>query len=324
MPEPTDFSSLRQIYSQRQPEPATEIATEAISPEAYDDRDGYNPTFLGAGSFILPLPLAQDTDDMVEVEAGARPGRPYELCYRRFSVVMNKYRRLCCVTGVNIDGAAVFYHPKRPGWRADPRIPESAQVLGPEFYVPTTFDRGHMVRRLDPVWGDAGEALQANNDTHHYTNSCPQVHSFNDVAWGDLEDWVLSQEQTRASKASVFTGPIFRSDDPVYRGVQVPRQFYKIIVVVDDETHRLSAIAFKRDQSADLPTGAETAFDPGRFAVDQLTLADLEQSTGLDLSALKPHDAFATHQPEEAASEIPVRRRLAGVRDAILWAQRTR
>ena len=24
---------------------------------------------------------------------------------------------------------------------------------GAEFYVPTVFDRGHMVRRLDPVWG---------------------------------------------------------------------------------------------------------------------------------------------------------------------------
>ena len=47
---------------------------------------------------------------------------------------------------------------------------------GPEFYVPTVFDRGHMVRRLDPVWGTEGPARLANADTHHYTNSCPQVH----------------------------------------------------------------------------------------------------------------------------------------------------
>ena len=64
---------------------------------------------------------------------------------------------------------------------------------GAEFYVPTVFDRGHMVRRLDPVWGNEGTARLANADTHHYTNSCPQVHSFNDMTWGDLEDWILSQ-----------------------------------------------------------------------------------------------------------------------------------
>jgi hypothetical protein len=39
---------------------------------------------------------------------------------------------------------------------------------------------------LDPVWGTEGTARLANADTHHYTNSCPQVHSFNDMTWGDL------------------------------------------------------------------------------------------------------------------------------------------
>ena len=99
---------------------------------------------------------------------------------------MSRSRRLCCTTGVNIDGSAPFFHIKRPGWKIDPRIPEEAQVGGPEFYVPTVFDRGHMVRRLDPVWGKERAAVLANADTHHYTNSCPQVHSFNDMTWGDL------------------------------------------------------------------------------------------------------------------------------------------
>ena len=42
------------------------------------------------------------------------------------------------------------------------------------------------MRRLDPVWGTENTARLANADTHHYTNSCPQVHSFNDATWGDL------------------------------------------------------------------------------------------------------------------------------------------
>jgi DNA/RNA endonuclease G (NUC1) len=63
---------------------------------------------------------------------------------------MSRSRRLCCTTGVNIDGRAPFFHIKRPGWKIDPRIPQEAQVGGAEFYVPTVFDRGHMVRDLIP------------------------------------------------------------------------------------------------------------------------------------------------------------------------------
>ena len=54
------------------------------------------------------------------------------------------------------------------------------------------------------------------------------------MTWGDLEDWILSQERSRDSKGSVFTGPIFQESDPVYEGVKVPVQFYKVVVVIDD------------------------------------------------------------------------------------------
>ena len=107
---------------------------------------------------------------------------------------------------------------------------------------PTVFDRGHMVRQLDPVWGkERAQLVLANADTHHYTNSCPQVHSFNDTTWGNLEDWILSQERSRASKGSVFTGPIFQESDPVYQGVKVPVAFYKVVAVVDDAKGQLGS-----------------------------------------------------------------------------------
>ena len=126
--------------------------------------------------------------DLVQVERAPKE-RPFELRYQNFSVIMSRSRRFCCITGVNIDGQRPFFSRlKRPGWKTDPRVPEAAQVGGAEFYIPTVFDRGHMVRRLDPVWGAEGAARLANADTHHYTNSCPQVHPFNDATWGDLED----------------------------------------------------------------------------------------------------------------------------------------
>lgn len=294
------------------------VAMAALQPTDYDDRDGYDPKFLGAGKALrVPLPLPVDTDDITR-PTPAKAGRKFELCYRRFSVVMRASRRLCWITGVNIDGAAPFFHPARPGWRTDVRIPPDAQVDGPSFYVPTSFDRGHMVRRLDPVWGVKKQALQANADTHHYTNACPQVHSFNDVTWGDLEDWILSQERVRHSKATVFTGPIFRADDPVYEDVKVPLAFYKVVVVVDDATGKLSVCAFTMTQTKVLPPAG---FDPGAFAVDQLTVVELASITGLDFGSLANFDSLAAQTvPPAVRPPGPLRLSLTSAREAVLWA----
>ena len=197
---------------------------------------------------------------------------------------------------------------------------------GPEFYVPTVFDRGHMVRRLDPVWGTEGPARLANADTHHCTNSCPQVHSFNDTTWGDLEDWILSQERSRDSKGSVVTGPILQESEPVYQGVKVPVAFYKVVAVVDDSKGQLAVSAFQMDQSNVMPPqpGApmpRAPFDPGRFTVDQVTWSELEERSRLDFGKLKAFDVLAA-QPTPKSVMIGARLRLplTGVRDTVLWA----
>lgn len=305
-----------------------ELEAAPARPEDYADRNGYDAEFLGSEELKVPLPLPGEEleSDLVPVTA-ALPKRPFELTYRNFSVVMSRRRRLCWISAVNINGEEPFFKAKRPGWRRDPRIPDEFQVSGDDFYVPTEFDRGHMVRRLDPVWGVKEDALQANKDTHHYTNSCPQIHSFNDQTWGDLEDWILEQEQTRESKASVFTGPIFGPEDPVYAKVAVPVRFFKLVVVVDDAVGRLSATAFVMDQSdvmPPLPEAAEpeAAFDPGAFHVHQVTLAELAADSGLNLDHLLPFDALAAHPAPEAAAGVPLRLPLQRLRDVVLWAPR--
>ncbi len=305
------------------PKALNEIALEApTNPESYSDRQGYDKDFLGQP---VALPLLKDLSELTE-PSHQRKGHPFELCYEKFSVVMHKARRLCCITAVNIDGSQPFYSPKRPGWKLDPRLPADLQVGGSDFYVPTSFDRGHMVRRLDPVWGEESDALVANKDTHHYTNSCPQVHSFNDGIWGDLEDWILSQGRTRDSKASVFTGPIFQDTDRTYGGVRVPEKYYKVVVVVDDATDTLSVTAFTMDQSQVMPktesVQLEALFDPGDFVNEQITVADLQEQTGLDLEPLKKYDALAALPvPESLTQGRPLRVPLAGPQSAVLWRQ---
>jgi endonuclease G len=110
----------------------------------------------------------------------------------------------------------------------------------------------------------------------------------------------------------------------VYQRVRVPVQFYKVVVVVDDAKDQLSVTAFQMDQSTVMPRlGAEprAPFDPGRFSVDQITLSDLEERSGLDFGKLKDFDVLAAQRvPISLLEGAPVRLRLATVREAVLWA----
>jgi len=50
------------------------------------------------------------------------------------------------------------------------------------------------------------------------------------------------------AKLSVFTGPVFRDDDPPYRGVNVPRKFWKIAAWTNEA--ELGAVGFVVDQTS--------------------------------------------------------------------------
>jgi hypothetical protein len=84
------------------PSPDVELEATSGSPEDYDDRNGYLPDFLGDSSdFLVQLPLPRDKSDLVQVERAPKE-RLFELRYQNFSVIMSRFRRFCCLTGVNI------------------------------------------------------------------------------------------------------------------------------------------------------------------------------------------------------------------------------
>ena len=98
---------------------------------------GFDPAFLGA-PLTAPAPAA---DRAVRV-----------LAYTHFEVLLDPERRLALSTAVNIDGAALLDLGRGDDWHLDDRVPESEQT-GPEVYARNDLDRGHLVRRRDPVWG---------------------------------------------------------------------------------------------------------------------------------------------------------------------------
>ncbi|CAN5298369.1 hypothetical protein BH10ACI1_BH10ACI1_11540 [soil metagenome] len=260
----------------------------SIDPD-YKNRPGYQANFLGTGNKQVNLPLlSQIMKADAAINQMDNANNSFELKYHHYSVVMNKVRRLAFFTAVNIDGNK-SKSPRRENdrWFYDPRLKKEEQC-GNELYENNSLDRGHLVRRLDPAWGDDDQMVKvANDDTFHWANCSPQHKDFNQsqTLWAGLEDYILNNANNKDFKVSVFTGPVFANDDAVYRGVKIPKQFWKVAVMINSD-NKLSATAYIVSQK-DLVANLEAEFVFGKYKTFQVSIETIEQLTGLDFGSLK-------------------------------------
>lgn len=254
--------------------------------------------------------------------APAQAGDAFQLAgsdiipYTHFSLALSRSRRLALWVTWNIDGANLK-KLSRKGLKfvPDPRIPADFQV-GDALYAGNRLDRGHIARRADLLWGSDAAARQANKDSFFFTNITPQMDNFNQSSlggmWGRLEDAVFADVDVEDVRISVIGGPIFHDDDRVFRGVKIPREFYKVLAYV--ENGRLQARAFLLTQNLD----QLELLDLKEFKVYQVTLTELEQRSGLIFpETLKTADGFAERLatvPEAAALRLPL-----SSLEAIVW-----
>lgn len=268
------------------PEPAqpTEEPTEPPAAPTVDTpttdasaRKGFDATFLPKR---IELPTIDRAADNL-------------LNYRHFTIVMNPRRRLPYYTAVNIDAARYNklkdYIPSRKemgsdSWSLDPRMPKTMQ-LPKSFYKHNDFDLGHMVRREDPIWGDTlEEAIAANDDTFYLTNAAPQHKDFNRSAerWKGLEDYALKNARENDLRLSVFSGCVFDENDRKFEDVQIPGQFWKILVMVK-KNGELSATGYivQQDDLIKDITEREIGFQFEQFKTYQVPITKIEEATGL-------------------------------------------
>ncbi len=257
---------------------------EDFSLERFESLTGHNPKFLGE-LYEVPHPKLRDDleNDVVKTINGERI-----LNYTHFSIVMSKSRRLAFYTVVDIDGNQLKNEERDDGWRYDPRIDRKFQC-GNELYgnPPNNLDRGHLVRRRDPIWGNDSD--KANEDTFHFTNCSPQHETFNQSKhlWLGLEDYLLNNVKNNLYKAIIFNGPVFRDNDIIYRGVKIPEEFWKVAVVVKDDGE-ISATAYIVSQKEFLNNLERSV--PGEFRTFQVKVSIVEALTGLDFFDLRNYD----------------------------------
>jgi endonuclease G len=270
----------------------------------YANRRGFDESFLG-----LRIPLPTIAERRLD-PGGAGSGVVKALPYEHFSVVMSPERKLARFVAVNIDGArTVDVGPREQDkWIFDGRIPEEEQ-MGDWLYDHNDFDRGHLVRRLDPVWGDTPEEAQrAEADTYHFTNCSPQHWRFNRRRefWQGIETYILDNVDLYDMKVSLFTGPVLAPDDPPLLGTQVPRDYWKV-VAMRKRDGLVAAAAYVLSQ-AELLKALPEEFVFGEYKAFQLRVSGLEARTGLRFGELPEHDTFARTREVGAAEELELER----------------
>ncbi|MDP4099135.1 DNA/RNA non-specific endonuclease [Paenibacillus sp. P96] len=254
-------------------------AVEELDLEWYEGSTGYDPDFLGV-NYKVPHPALRSD---LEEDAAPLIAGGHILNYTHFSVVLSRSRQLALYTAVNIDGSQLKDVGRSDRWLFDPRMDRKYQC-GPPVYEHPDIDRGHLVRRRDPVWGE--RAAEANEDTFHFTNAAPQHKKLNQQIWLGLEDYILQNTDEHNLKVSVFTGPVFREDDIEYRGVRIPAEFWKVAVMVKTDG-KLSATAYLLSQKSFIDD-LEFAF--GEYKTYQVPVLQIEELTGLGFGELKQHD----------------------------------
>ncbi len=271
-----------------------------------DFKLGYDPGFLSH-----QISIDNVLGDMREKAASLKKGNAICLDYLHFSTVIHKERKFPIIAAVNIDGNKLIHPGNRSArFRKDPRIDDEFQPAA-NFYErklgndPVQFSRGHLVRRLDPCWGDDQIVSEiADVHTFHYTNAAPQIQRFNAGDWLDIEDYILNKSQIKKAKVTIFTGPVFRENDPFYGFEreggpwQIPMTYWKV-AVIEKENGEVAATAFLQGQLKFVQSLFETKVfrNLRNKSVDELqsenlqtTIRTVEEETGLDFGLLKSKD----------------------------------
>jgi endonuclease G len=260
------------------------------------------------------------------------PPEPNELRYTHFGVKYSAASKVPLITAVNIDGEqAVRIKRGTDRWFSDGRIDPALQLNAKNF-KDAEIDRGHMVRREDPNWGD--DAQLANDDTFHYVNAAAQHSLLNQgkTLWQGLENYILDNVRTHGFKACVFTGPILRDadepDDAVIDGAIAPQEFWKVVATLDAADRKLHATAYVLSQGQLIRKLLEKrskkealeGMELGAYRTFQVAISDLAEATGYDFGAYVKADPLSNTRPgqEAMAAGEPVYLPIEDVADIVL------
>ena len=284
------------------PTSVASLSATALEVERYEDEldfsgcAGFDEHFMGV---YIPMPVPKTKLRKKLAGLIDSPGA-YTLKYHHISTLHHAVRRVPIVSAINVNGKLRYAALDAEGsrvdkWYRDNRIDKDVQ-LNDTFYVRSGFDKGHLARREDAEWGTTmARAKLAADLTCSYANAVPQVPALNRARfgyhgkWGTLEMDLLEEgvelEAGKAGRICVFNGPLFSDDDPVFKGIQVALDFYKVVVWFN-AAGELSTTCYKLTQEklvGEIDFEA-LSFD-SVFRDEQVPIGTIEKATGLKFAS---------------------------------------
>lgn len=290
--------------------PGLQYAEKITRDRNYGNRNGYDPHFIDGLSISLEDLVRPRATEVAPLLDGTS-GETALLHYQNFSVLMCQDRRMAFVSAVNIDANKYIdidrdtgqpqVGPEGDTWFDDDRM-DPNHHLGQDFYGAWSsyFDRGHLTRRSDPTWGSKSQAVKANADTFHRTNCTPQHFRFNQSIkyWQGLERYILEFGVLKnKERVTVLTGPVLDEENvSTCDDVDVPLLFWKVVLRVGPNgAPQASAYVVSQEKLIQEPrTFVRQANSTNAPSIDtfRFSIPKLATLTGLDFSAIAPHDTF--------------------------------
>ncbi|MDX1954187.1 MAG: DNA/RNA non-specific endonuclease [Chitinophagaceae bacterium] len=267
----------------------------------FSECKGFDEYFMGDRT---PLPALSNSLKNKVAKFIENPSA-YILKYHHYSSVQHAIRCMPVYSAINIMGKRRYeeLEGRTDNWFRDRRIDFDCQ-LNDAFYKYSNMDKGHMARREDAEWGTSiGFAEHAANMTCSYTNACPQVPALNRYGfgyygdWGNLEENILEfgvkKEGGDQGRICVYNGPIFDSEDPVFKNIQIPLKYWKV-VVWRNKSDQLKATGFMLSQEELMgDVELEALHFDQLFKNMQCSIAFIESKTGLRFNTIREWDTFS-------------------------------
>lgn len=159
-------------------------------------------------------------------------------------------------------------HPssRRFSFRRDPLL--VSQGASNADFRSSGFSRGHMIPAIDFAGSEAAEAA-----TYYLSNVVAQKQRINAGLWRRLEN-AVRRIAAASGSVSIFTGPLFESDNLQYIGpgrVAVPTHTYKVVLAIQGRRMTMFAAIIPNETNANEPLN--------HYAV---SVDEVERRTGLD------------------------------------------
>ena len=275
-------ATLTDIFRGDGPQVEMSIAFDAN----YDSRKGYVPKFLGGTEIALPI-----ADKRIARDTWIGQGGTALIHYYHFSLTLNKERRMPIWVAANTDNTKKYTVPlqKKPmKLRRDTRVPEEYQITMNEADNPLLqVQIEQLVDFQRNAWGNSFEEFNFSAaDTFHFTNcvAIPKLYVGMHTTTAIFDYWQKLEEQVvKSGKMTVFSGPVFRGDDPIKNGIKTPMQFWKIIVQKDEKSE-LNVSAFLLNLQQRINLNAVVSFGLPKdvvYPVFATTVETIAQLTGI-------------------------------------------